>query len=163
MNKFNGVAFIDLPQKFSNKPNICRMNLLDMTFVQRRRRSDEAIWQAYMVGTLSKEVTQMPKDKRVDFFLKQMELIPEYKGIKKCYQSAGSHGTSRCWDEEKWTRGAYPLFRPGQMMKLMPHIASPEGRVFFAGDHTSGRPGWIEGALQSGHRVVKEIYKASSK
>jgi monoamine oxidase len=41
----------------------------------------------------------------------------------------------------------------------MPHIATTEGagRVHFAGDHASTRPGWMEGALESAHRAVHEV------
>jgi monoamine oxidase len=47
------------------------------------------------------------------------------------------------------------------MTELMPHIAKPEGRIHFCGDHTSQSPGWMDGALQSGHRAAKEVNEAS--
>ena len=60
-------------------------------------------------------------------------------------------------DNELWSRGAYAWFRPGEMSSLLPHIASPEGRIHFAGDHTSPVPGWMNGALQSGNRAAREV------
>ena len=36
-----------------------------------------------------------------------------------------------------------------------------EGRIHFAGDHASSSPGWMEGALESAERVVREIEDAS--
>ena len=60
-------------------------------------------------------------------------------------------------DNEQWSRGAYAWFRPGEMTSLLRHIASPEGRIHFAGDHTSPAPGWMNGALQSGNRVAREV------
>jgi monoamine oxidase len=36
----------------------------------------------------------------------------------------------------------------------------PEGRVHFAGEHLSAWPSWMQGALQSGLRAVREIDEA---
>jgi monoamine oxidase len=38
---------------------------------------------------------------------------------------------------------------------------APEGRIFFAGEHLSDNPSWMQGALQSGLRVVKEVASAN--
>jgi monoamine oxidase len=43
------------------------------------------------------------------------------------------------------------------MTKFLPTLGRPEGRIHFAGDHTSPTPGWMEGALHSAERVVKEV------
>ena len=43
------------------------------------------------------------------------------------------------------------------MESFLPHLARPEGRVHFAGDHTSPWPGWMNGALQSGARAAREV------
>jgi monoamine oxidase len=46
------------------------------------------------------------------------------------------------------------------MGELWPHVATPEGRVHFAGDHTSPWIRWMQGALHSGNRVAREIDEA---
>lgn len=66
-------------------------------------------------------------------------------------------GVSWCWDADPWARGAYAWLRPGQMAALGPHVARPEGRLHFAGDHTSPWPGWMQGALESGLRAAREV------
>jgi monoamine oxidase len=63
----------------------------------------------------------------------------------------------KVWAEDPWAGGAYLQFLPGQLYDLKPHFARPEGRIHFAGDHTSHLPGWMQGALASGHRVADEI------
>jgi monoamine oxidase len=63
----------------------------------------------------------------------------------------------KVWAEDPWAGGAYQQFLPGQLYDLKPHLARPEGRIHFAGDHTSHLPGWMQGALASGHRVAAEI------
>lgn len=65
-----------------------------------------------------------------------------------------------CWDEDEWARGGYAWFKPGQIFSLMPYIARPEGRVHFAGEHTSAWPGYMQGALESGVRAAGEIERA---
>ena len=69
-------------------------------------------------------------------------------------------GVSKCWDEDPWARGASSWYKPGQMSELWPHIARAEGRVHFAGDHTSTYNRWMQGALQSGNRAAREVNEA---
>ena len=54
--------------------------------------------------------------------------------------------------------GAYIDYRPGQMIRHFKHIAASEGRIHFAGEHTSKMYASMEGAMESGKRVVREIY-----
>ena len=61
------------------------------------------------------------------------------------------------WALDPWSRGAFAVFRPGQMSALMPEIPRPEGRLHFAGEHTSVWMGWMEGALESGGRAAREV------
>jgi monoamine oxidase len=61
------------------------------------------------------------------------------------------------WAVDRWAGGAFATFRPGQMTQLLPVIATPIGRVHFAGEHTAGWMGWMEGALQSADRAVEEV------
>lgn len=67
--------------------------------------------------------------------------------------------TSIAWDAEPWSRGAYAWLRPGDVQRLWPHLATPEGRVHFAGEHTSTwfLHGSMQGALESGIRAAKAI------
>ena len=41
-----------------------------------------------------------------------------------------------------------------------PAIVAPEGRIHFAGEHTSLYHAWIQGALESGIRAAREIHEA---
>jgi len=70
-------------------------------------------------------------------------------------------GVAQVWDADQWEGGAYALPSPGQMMAICAGIDRPEGRVHFAGDHTSRWPGWMQGALQSGLRAAQEVNEAS--
>jgi len=67
------------------------------------------------------------------------------------------------WSAEPWTRGAFAVYRPGQMTTLMPLLASAESGLHFAGEHTSIWTGWMEGALESGERVAREVLNATGR
>lgn len=88
---------------------------------------------------------------RIAFVLEQTEKL--FPGIRGNFEG----GVSKCWDEDEWARGASSWYKPGQMGELWPHIARAEGRVHFAGDHTSAWIRWMQGALHSGNRVAKEV------
>ena len=57
-----------------------------------------------------------------------------------------------------------PLFsrnRPERQQQMLQEaIVAPEGRIHFAGEHTSLYHAWIQGALESGIRAAKEIHEA---
>jgi monoamine oxidase len=72
-------------------------------------------------------------------------------------------GTVYRWSAEPWTRGAFAVYRPGQMTTLMPVLASAESDLHFAGEHTSVWTGWMEGALESGERAAREVLNATGR
>jgi monoamine oxidase len=43
------------------------------------------------------------------------------------------------------------------MQTLYPLLATPEGRIHFAGEATSALPAWMQGALESGLRAASEV------
>jgi monoamine oxidase len=61
------------------------------------------------------------------------------------------------WDHHRWSAGAYAWFMPGQHTELYQHIIEPEGRIIIAGEHASLAHSWMQGALESGVRAVKEV------
>jgi monoamine oxidase len=65
------------------------------------------------------------------------------------------------WDDHPWSLGAFCFFRPYQQMELYKDAIAPEGRIYFAGEHTSTEYAWIQGALESSLRAVKEMLVAA--
>lgn len=109
------------------------------------------ILQSYSVGPHARQICAMKESDRISSALEQMGKV--FPGIREIFEG----GVSKCWDEDPWARGASSWYKPGQMTELWPHIARPEGRVHFAGDHTSPWIRWMQGALHSGNRVAREI------
>jgi monoamine oxidase len=69
-------------------------------------------------------------------------------------------GAVHAWYDDPWARGAFALFEPEQQTRLQAAIVQPEGRIHFAGEHTSLYHAWIQGALESGIRAAKEVHQA---
>lgn len=63
------------------------------------------------------------------------------------------------WVSEPWFYGAFQFFLPGQKQDFLYVSATPEydNRMFFAGEHTSTKNGWIQGALQSGMLAANSV------
>lgn len=69
-------------------------------------------------------------------------------------------GAVQDWYGDPWARGAFALFEPEQWTRLQESIIAPEGRIHFAGEHTSLYHAWIQGALESGIRAATEVHEA---
>lgn len=64
--------------------------------------------------------------------------------------------TAFAWSEQPWIKGPYgstPL-GGGWMIK---EWSAPEGHIYFAGDFTMMKTGWVEGAIESGLRAARQL------
>ncbi|MGH9531932.1 MAG: flavin monoamine oxidase family protein [Terriglobales bacterium] len=112
--------------------------------------SPRGLLMSYMYEHLARRVAAMNPGERVNFGVEEMGKV--FPGLREQCET----GTSWCWDEHPWSRGALCLFTPGNFAHF-PHIVKPEGRVHFAGEHTSPWPGWMQGAIYSGVRAAREV------
>jgi monoamine oxidase len=117
----------------------------------------QAVLHCYITGETARQVNEMTEPERAEFALTHLEVI--FPTIRKYYTG---HYTSKCWDLDSWSRGDYVWYAPGQMTKYMPVIMRPEGRIYFAGEHASPWPAWMQGALYSGQRCANLIDQAYS-
>ncbi|MEU9145554.1 FAD-dependent oxidoreductase [Streptomyces sp. NPDC048349] len=69
-------------------------------------------------------------------------------------------GRTQSWMRDPYAYGEASVLLPGQHTELFPHIRTPEGSLHFAGCHTSIKPAWIEGALESAVRTALEVHLA---
>lgn len=115
------------------------------------RTGRRGILEGYFTGPQARRLSAMAPAARDATALRQMSRVfarlPDFT----------EQIVTQCWDHDRWARGAYAWYRPGQFVPFLPHLTRPEGRLHFAGDHTSLVPGWMEGAIESGIRVAEEI------
>ena len=133
----NGFGVTDLPAE-----------IWPSTFGQ---RSSRAVLQLYVRHRTSLEWAKMNADERVAFALSRVEqAVP---GARASFE----RGEVKCWGEDEWTRCAWTHPSPAQLVD----VVAPEGRIHFAGEHSSLYASWMNGALDSGNRVAREIAAAA--
>ncbi|MEW6179775.1 MAG: flavin monoamine oxidase family protein [Chloroflexota bacterium] len=109
---------------------------------------------SYTWGEDAQRWGSLPEEERLRQSLENLSIIhPE---AEKEFEV----GSSYMWHDDEFAGGAFALFDPGQQTLLYNHIRKPEGRLYFAGEHTSLFHAWIEGAVESGLRSASEISKA---
>lgn len=63
------------------------------------------------------------------------------------------------WDLDPFSQGTWCGFGPGVLSKYFESLREPEGRVHFAsGDSASAFRGFMEGAVESGVRVARDVH-----
>jgi monoamine oxidase len=103
--------------------------------------------ETYIRGGYSLDMTRTPEAERAGKMVEKLtRLYPDLA-------SRVVGGASKCWSEDPWVMGAWS--HPGPAQVSAGRI--PEGRVYFAGEHLSGQPSWMQGALESGLRAAKDI------
>jgi monoamine oxidase len=115
-----------------------------------------AVLEAFVTGPGARRIAAMAPEARVAFAREHARRI--HPGLEPVFE----RGASYCWDADPWARGDYAWFAPGELRAFLPHLARREGRVHFAGDHTSSLPGWMQGALASGRRAADEVHGAAA-
>jgi monoamine oxidase len=64
---------------------------------------------------------------------------------------------SVAWSRERFSRGAFPAYEPGQVTRYQRALRGRIGRLVLAGEHTEALTGTMEGALRSGRRAAATI------
>jgi monoamine oxidase len=106
--------------------------------------------QAYNYENYARELDRLPESERMERVISDMdEVLP---GLRANLETV----VVKSWVNDPWQRGAYTEYEPGQT-KWYGDICKPEGRVWFAGEHASAWPGWMQGALTSGIKAAREI------
>jgi monoamine oxidase len=106
---------------------------------------------AYTSGRMARRITTMDPPKRGDFVLGMMDRV--HPGTREHFE-----GSASCsWIDDPWSLGAAAEFGPGQLSTHYHSLRTSDGRLHFAGEHTSPWSGWMNGGLESGVRAAAEI------
>ena len=105
---------------------------------------------AYPIGAYTAVLERMTEAERVTAAREHAQQI--FNELPQFFEG----GVSHCWGLDPWQRGSFALHTPGQI-GFIDTLAKPEGRIHFAGEHTSAWTGWMQGALESARRAVREI------
>ena len=134
---FNGFAKTDRP-----------IEIWDPNYESEKKRG---LISAYMKDVDSRQMLDWPDKERLDFAASQVNTV--FPGLFDHLEG----GYTKCWGEDPWALCAHAFTSKGQMTTLLPHLLKPEGRIHLAGEHVSAYHGWMQGAIESGNRVAKEV------
>ena len=98
----------------------------------------------------AERITGLKENQRVETTLKQLDGI--FSGLRANFERAAT----KCWLDDEWSRGAWAFVGLTDFATAI----LPDGRIHFAGEHLSPWFSWMQGALSSGLRAVKEIDEA---
>jgi monoamine oxidase len=67
------------------------------------------------------------------------------------------------WHLTRYSEAGWSAWSPADRQKHMSILREPQGRVYFAGDHVSGLPGWQVGAIESAWAQIEKLHARSMK
>lgn len=149
-----GISFTDLPiQSIIYPPDHA---LADN---RRSRSPDEpgVLTASYNLGQDALRVSNQPASDRFALISRNVEAV---HGLPPGFllSLTDSYKTVH-WNAEPWARGGFAAGGPGQKILFAYSMQQPEydGRICFAGEHISAKPGWIQGALYSGRTAANQV------
>jgi monoamine oxidase len=86
---------------------------------------------AYTSGRMAIRLTYLDPAERASAVLNMMERV--HPGTRENYEGSASHS----WVTDAWSFGAAAEFKPRQLSAFYQSMRTPEGRIHFAGEHTS--------------------------
>lgn len=174
---FSVLSNLDLPALSSRKRDIIkktRYDAVSRVYLQTRNRAWEdkglngfafaagaiEIWQptwsqsgprgilmTYARPGEAERITRLKESERIAVTLKQLDGI--FGGVQENFE----RGATKCWMEDEWSRGAWAFVGLSDFFRA----TTPDERIHFAGEHLSAWSSWMQGALSSGLRAVKEV------
>ncbi len=97
----------------------------------------------------------LTQDERVEHALHGMA---DLFGSDQVHREFTGVGLSQSWMQAHYALGEAAIPMPNQLSELHHATRTVEGRVHFAGDHTTLKPAWIAGALESAVRAASEVH-----
>lgn len=97
----------------------------------------------------AERITNLKETERIASTLNELDGM--FPGLRGDFEG----GATKCWLDDEWSRGAWAFVSINEFMP------AANDRIHFAGEHLSAWPSWIQGALSSGLRAVKEINEAN--
>ncbi len=106
--------------------------------------------QAYVYEQYAHQLDQLQESETAERMTADMDAV--HPGLRPHLEAV----VVKSWADDPWQRGAYTEYYVGEQ-KLWPDVCRREGRVWFAGEHASPWPGWMQGAIASGIAAAREI------
>ena len=104
----------------------------------------------YLNGTNADAVLRLKPDERAPYVLElfQSDMPDLFDDVITA--------SSFAWSEQPWIKGSFGETPLGGAW-MVSEWTKPEGNIHFAGDFTTLKTGWVEGAIESGLRAARQI------
>jgi monoamine oxidase len=116
-----------------------------------RQAGAEGILCSYAIGEKADVLAAQDDRRRTDIITR--DLVPFNERAPQLTRAI----TSYAWQRDRYTRGAYALYRPGQWFTVRPLLQRPHGKVLFAGEHLAEWQGFMEGAVVTGEEAAQAL------
>jgi monoamine oxidase len=111
--------------------------------------------QSYMFDENALAFSRIAPNERVSAWIQRIaQFIPDLPN-----QVAASY--YKVWHEDPWQKGAFAFMKPNEFGWMWPAARRAEGRVHFAGEHTSPWGAYQNGAFESAERCVQEVLQST--
>lgn len=154
------IAFFQMRRRFWEDEGLSGWTVTDSVpsgtaVAPRGRDTRRAVLKANTHGNSAERLAGLPESDRAAAVVNGLDSL--YPGAREHTEGA----TTYAWSDDPWMRGGLSSYRPGQMWEFFPVVARPEGRIHFAGEHTSRLSNQMDGAVASGRRAAREVNEAA--
>ncbi len=111
----------------------------------------EGILTSYAVGEKADVLASQTDERRMKIITR--DLVDFDEDAPKLAKAVSSYA----WQRDKYTDGAYALYRPGQWFGIRPILQRPHGKILFAGEHLADWQGFMEGAIETGEAAAESL------
>jgi monoamine oxidase len=111
----------------------------------------EGILTSYAVGEKADLLASQSDERRMRLITR--DLIDFDEDAPKMAKAISSYA----WQRDRYTDGAYALYRPGQWFGIRPILQRPHGKIQFAGEHLADWQGFMEGAVETGEAAAQNL------
>jgi monoamine oxidase len=106
--------------------------------------------QAYVYEQYAHQLSGMKENDHIERMIGDMEEV--HPGLRLHLETV----ITKSWENDPWERGAYLVYHVGQQ-EWYPEICRRVGSVWFAGEHASPWPGWMQGAIFPASRQPERL------
>jgi monoamine oxidase len=106
--------------------------------------------QSYCYEDYAHWLDQLDEGKRTEQLISDINEV--HPGLRQYLETV----VTKSWANDSCQRGAFVVYHPHQQ-QWYAEICRREGKIWFAGEHASPWPGWMQGAIASGTKAAREV------
>lgn len=151
--------FVEYPERFWEKDNLNGWAVIadrpeELWQPNWDSNSKAGILHAYFKDKNALAMDALNSEERLRSLLQRWEEI--LPGANNYQVRAVSYS----WNNDPWSKAGWAYPSSSQEEKLFNEIGRREGKIYFAGEHTSAIRGWVQGALESGIKTAQQIHNS---